>query len=257
MFREFYLLEARYVILMWLFRLPGVYKPQEDTWLLLETLRSPSVHVGVSVLDIGTGTGVLAVAAARGGARQVTAIDVCGRAVLTARVNGWLRRLPIRVLRGSLGEAATGDAFDVIVANPPYVCSDDPLGTRGRARAWNGGPGGRAMLDRLCAVAPSLLAPGGMLLIVQSALCGIQSTLELLCSEGLHVAVIARRREPFGPVMRARASQLESRGLICPGQRYEELVVIRADRVEQRESHRGEESVAHEPSGLPRPSGRC
>ncbi|MGH3388581.1 MAG: HemK2/MTQ2 family protein methyltransferase [Actinomadura sp.] len=234
---EFSLLKARYVLLMWLFRLPGVYEPQEDTWLLLETLRSPSVRVGVRVLDIGTGTGVLAVAAARGGAGQVTAIDVCGRAVFAARVNGWLRRLPIRVLRGSLLEAV--GAFDVIVANPPYVCSDDPPGTGRRDRTWNGGPGGRAMLDLLCSMAPSLLAPGGMILIVQSALCGVQNTLELLCSEGLHVAVIARRREPFGPVMRAKASQLESRGLICPGQRYEELVVIRADRVEQQESHRG------------------
>jgi release factor glutamine methyltransferase len=43
------------------------------------------------------------------------------------------------------------------------------------------------------------------------------------------VSVGARRRQPFGPVMMARARDLEQDGLICPEQRYEELVVIRAE----------------------------
>jgi release factor glutamine methyltransferase len=60
----------------------------------------------------------------------------------------------------------------------------------------------------------------------------VPSTLESLRSAGLKTAVIARRREQFGPVMRAKAAQLEGRGLIGPSQRYVELVVIRADRVE-------------------------
>jgi release factor glutamine methyltransferase len=42
----------------------------------------------------------------------------------------------------------------------------------------------------------------------------------------------ARRMEPFGPVMLARAERLRACGLIGPGQRHEELVVIRADRLE-------------------------
>jgi release factor glutamine methyltransferase len=71
-----------------------------------------------------------------------------------------------------------------------------------------------------------------MLLLVQSALCGVQSTIDHLRSEGLKAAVVARRQEVFGPVMRARAGELEGCGLIRPGQRYEDLVVIRADRTE-------------------------
>jgi release factor glutamine methyltransferase len=69
-----------------------------------------------------------------------------------------------------------------------------------------------------------------MLLLVQSALCGVQATVERLRSQRLRVAVVARRQEPFGPVMRARAAHLERRGLIGPEQRYEDLVVIRAER---------------------------
>lgn len=214
---------------LWLFRPPGVYRPQRDTRLLAEALRVTSPPIGVRVLDVGTGTGVLALVAARGGAGQVIAVDICGRAVLTARINAWMRRLPIRVVRSDLLDAVAGEVFDVIVANPPYVHADEPPRTRAEA-TWSGGPGGRLVLDGLCASAPALLAPGGMLLIVQSAICGIQDTVVRLRGEGLTVAVIARRQEMFGRVMRARAAQMEERGLIRPAQRYEDLVVIRAVR---------------------------
>jgi release factor glutamine methyltransferase len=216
---------------MWLFRLPGVYRPQEDTWLLAETLRAAAVPAGARVLDVGTGTGLLALVAAGGGAGQVTAVDVCARAVMAARINAWLRGLRIHVVRGNLLEAFDGEVFDVIVANPPYVCAEDPPSGRGVV-SWNGGPQGRAVLDRLCVAAPPSLAPGGTLLLVQSAVCGIQATVDLLRARRLKVSVIARRREPFGPVMRAIAGRLADRGLIEPGQCHEELVVIRADRVE-------------------------
>jgi release factor glutamine methyltransferase len=43
---------------------------------------------------------------------------------------------------------------------------------------------------------------------------------------GLHARVIARAELPFGPVMRARAALLEGRGMIAPGQRTEEIVVV-------------------------------
>jgi release factor glutamine methyltransferase len=219
-------------LVVWLFRPPGVYRPQGETWLLAETLRTATtVRLGVTVLDVGTGTGALAVTAARVGAGRVIAVDVSRSAVFAAWINARVRRLPIRVRRGDLFEAVAEESFDVIVANVPSVCAEDTSGHKS-ARAWSGGSNGRAVLDRLCAAAPARLAPGGMLLVVQSTLCGVPDTLESLRSAGLKAAVITRRREPFGPVMREMAAELESRGLIGPGQRYEELVVVRADRVE-------------------------
>jgi release factor glutamine methyltransferase len=212
---------------VWLFRPPGVYRPQGDTWLLAEALRT--VRVGARVLDVGTGTGALALAAARTGAGQVVAVDICAHAVFAARVNARLRRLPVQVLRGDLLDTVRGEVFDMIVANPPYVFADGLPSARGRSYVWHGGPGGRRTLDRICATAPALLAPGGTLLLVQSALCGIDPTVDRLRAAGLYVSVGARRRQPFGPVMTARAGDLEDRGVICPKQRYEELVVIRAE----------------------------
>lgn len=214
---------------MWLFRPPGVYRPQEDTRLLADTLRLASVPAGGRVLDVGTGTGVLALIAARGGAGHVVAVDICGRAVFAARVNAWLRRQPIQVRRSDLLDAVAGEEFDVIVANPPYVHADQPPRTQA-ARTWNGGIAGRQVLDSLCSSAPSLLTPGGVLFVVQSALCGIQNTVDHLRLQGMKARVVARRQEAFGRLMHARAVRLEDLGLIGPSQRYEDLVVICAVR---------------------------
>jgi release factor glutamine methyltransferase len=211
-----------------LLRAPAVYPPQGDTWLLAEAVGAEAVTDGMRVLDLCTGSGALAVAAARHGATDVTAVDISWRAVVSSWVNTRVRGVPARVLHGDLLAPVAGERFDLILANPPYVpAADDRLPTGGPARCWDAGTDGRAVLDRICAEAPPLLAPGGVLLLVFSALCGPEATLGQLARAGLSASVVARRAEPFGPVMTARAGLLEARGLIAPGQRYEELVVVR------------------------------
>ncbi|MFE9099481.1 HemK2/MTQ2 family protein methyltransferase [Actinomadura geliboluensis] len=220
---------------MMLLRPPGVYRPQTDTSLLTGALTRTLARAGAPprarVLELGTGTGAVALAAARAGC-DVVAVDVSAPAVLTTRMNARLRGLPVRVLRGDLFAPVAGEVFDVIVANPPYVAGDaDPAAVRGPARAWEGGRDGRALLDRICAHAPRHLAPGGTLLVVHSALNGVAATLVALRAAGMRASVVARRREPFGPVMRRRAALLAARGLLGPGQLHEDLVVVRADRI--------------------------
>jgi len=78
------------------------------------------------------------------------------------------------------------------------------------------------------AAAPTVLAPGGELLLVHSGLCGIEATLDALHAHGLHGDVVQEVTHPFGPVLTARAELLESRGLVTEGGRTERLVVIRA-----------------------------
>jgi len=55
--------------------------------------------------------------------------------------------------------------------------------------------------------------------------------MRLLTGQGLTARVLATAIEPFGPVMSRRAALLEDLGLIRPGQRHEELVVIAARRL--------------------------
>jgi len=212
---------------MWLLRPPGVYRPQGDTWLLAKALRVAGVQPGGTVLDIGCGTGALSVLAAAVAPRSVTAVDVSRRAVWAARFNTAVRRLDVTVRHGD-GLSLDG-TFDVVLANPPYVSGVAAVPARGRTRAWDAGVDGRALLDRLCAVAPLLLAPGGVLLTVHSTLCDVDRTLRQLRGGGLKAAVVARADEPFGPVMRRRAGLLRERGMLDGGQRSEELVVVRGD----------------------------
>ena len=216
---------------MWLLRPPGVYRPQADTWLLAQALHDAAIPAAARVLDLCTGTGTLAIAAARAGAGHVTAVDISRRAALAARFNTLVRGLPVRVERGNVLRSLVGRQFDVVLANPPYVpCEQQELPRSGPSRAWDAAWNGRALLDPLCANAPGMLSSGGILLIVHSAVCGVETTLDLLRQGGLKAAVVARRMEPFGPVMRSRIALLERRGMIEPGQLYEELVVIRGDR---------------------------
>lgn len=123
--------------------LPGVSTPQDDTDLLLRFLRDELLPPNAEVLDVGTGTGAVALAAARLGAR-VTAIDISWRAVLNAEVNALLARLAIRVRRGDLLAPVSGRSFDLILSDPPYVPAPTAAcPRRGAARAWDAGHDGR------------------------------------------------------------------------------------------------------------------
>ncbi|WP_089962212.1 HemK2/MTQ2 family protein methyltransferase [Lentzea xinjiangensis] len=226
---------------MRLLRAPGVYSPQDDTELLVEAMQAATIPTGARVLDIGTGTGALAIAAMRAGAAEVTGVDVSRRAVWTARINAALQGLPLRVRQGDALEVIAGERFDLVLANPPYVPAANPCAARGPARAWDAGLDGRQLLDPLCARMFDLLTPGGVLLMVHSALCGVDTTLRQLRDNGLKAAIVQRRWIPFGPVMNGRIDFLERHGLIEPGQRQEELVVIRGDRPERAQGDGGAE----------------
>src|SRR3954447_12882164 len=207
--------------------LPGVFRPRSDSWMLARQLCA-HVRPGSTVLDVCTGSGAIAVAAARCGAGAVTAIDVSRRSVLTARINARLNGVRVRALRGDLFAPVVGECFDHIVSNPPYMpAEDDALPVRGPARALDAGTDGRVLLDRICAEAAAHLNPGGAVMLVQNDLIGIDPTVGALERTGLRADVVERQHGPLGPVLTARAALLEERGLLAPGVREEDVVVLR------------------------------
>ena len=140
------------------------YPPREDSALLEPFARVPP---GRTLLDIGTGSGVLGLAAARAGVR-VVATDVNPHALRHVAGLARAQGLAIDLVRTDLARGL--GRFDRIVANPPYL----PTTAGGRDpdpwhdRALNGGPDGLAVSARLLDALPDHLAPGGAGFVVVS-----------------------------------------------------------------------------------------
>lgn len=116
----------RYVLLL---RPPGVYRVDRDTALLTDVLRD-RVR-GRHVLDVGAGTGALAIAAAHAGAASVTAVDLSRRSAAAAWLNSRLHRVPITIGCGDLFTPVRGRRFDARVVARAVL----PFGPVMRARA--------------------------------------------------------------------------------------------------------------------------
>lgn len=211
-----------------------VYPPQEDSLLLIQSMADSGLMPGARVADLCTGSGVVAVAAATQGAADVSAFDICPKAVAAARVNASAAGVDIAVHRGSWARAVEFGPYDLVVSNPPYVPvapeGDASLPTvPGPSQAWDAGADGRMVLDPLCASAPLLLADGGTMLIVHSECSNVGKTVDALRGHGMAADVVAEQMIPFGPVMTTRAQWLRRVGLLPQGCTMERIVVIRAD----------------------------
>ena len=114
-----------------------------------------------SALDLCTGSGIQALLASAH-AQQVLAVDISPRAARCARFNAQASGATnVDVVVGDLFNAARGESFDLITANPPFVPS--PLDT---LRFRDGGRSGEDVQKRIVAGLPHHLAPGGMAQIV-------------------------------------------------------------------------------------------
>lgn len=173
---------------------PAVLVPRPETeTLVLELLALAKPIPHPSVLDIGTGSGCLAIAAAMHlPSAVVTAIDISPAALEVARGNAARHNLDGRVkfAEGDLfSPLDSGARFHFIVSNPPYVADSEmdtlPADVRRHepALALQAGPDGLDVIRRIVTAAPVRLQPGGWLLLEfspeQSA--GVQ---ELLRSSG-------------------------------------------------------------------------
>ena len=159
---------------------PEVLIPRPETELLVE-LALGRIPPGGAVLDLGTGSGAVALALAHGRpGLQVTATEVSESALAIARENARRHELAIDFVPGDWFEALGPGLFDLIVSNPPYVASHDPHLEQGDLRfeprlALAGGEGGMQCIRHIAAGARARIRPGGWLLFEhgcdQSARC--------------------------------------------------------------------------------------
>lgn len=148
---------------------PGVLCPRPDTEILCEeALRR--LDAGARVLDIGTGSGALAVSIAKlAPGCEVTAVDVSDTALSVASENAKQLGSNVRFVKSDCFEALKGETFDLIVSNPPYIDEEEMKGLMAEVKmepelALFGGADGLDFYRRISREAPAYLRAGGCLL---------------------------------------------------------------------------------------------
>ena len=154
---------------------PEVLVPRPETELLVETALGELRTVArPAVLDLGTGSGAIALAiASERPDASVTAVDQSAAALEVAARNAFRLRIGnVRFLQGSWYEPVDALKFHVIIANPPYVAEGDPLlaALAHEPRpALVSGPEGLDALAEICRGARQHLAAGGILIVEHGA----------------------------------------------------------------------------------------
>ncbi len=172
----------------------NVYVPAEDSYMLAENLE---IKKGQSVLEIGTGSGIVAMYASRLTDR-ITVTDINLDACMLAEKNFMENDITgIEVLFGNLFEPVKNRKFDVILFNTPYLpTEDDEVLDDTINYAFDGGLNGRKVIDLFLDEVGNHLNDGGIVQLIQSSLSGNDETLARLDELGF-IAEIAEKEHFF------------------------------------------------------------
>ncbi|MCW4023967.1 MAG: class I SAM-dependent methyltransferase [Candidatus Bathyarchaeota archaeon] len=172
-----------------------VYEPSEDSFLFAQNL---TVHPSDWVLDLGTGSGILAILSAKT-ARRVTAVDINPYAIRCAKANAKVNHLNGKMdfLQADLFSAFHNPKFNVILFNAPYLPSEEGEADNWIGRSWAGGASGRDVIDQFLAVVPQFLAIDGRVFLMQSTLADEKETICRFEKQGFKAGVVASLALPF------------------------------------------------------------
>lgn len=152
---------------------PSVLIPRPETEVIIEQLKHilPQPH---TILDVGTGSGCLAITAQLELGATVTACDLSPQALATAQTNATALRATIQFLQSNLLSKVTGQ-FDCMLANLPYLDQDAAADYCGKTTptdlasepkmALFAADGGKELIKQLIAQAPAHLSPHGHLIL--------------------------------------------------------------------------------------------
>lgn len=137
-----------------------IYEPEEDSYLLEKYVK---ILAKGKVLDIGTGSGILAIAA-KNKCKEIMAVDINPEAVALVQKKG------IKAIESDLFSEVEGK-FDTIIFNPPYLPEDDREDEESK-KITTGGKNGNELIERFLKQAKNYLQKEGIILIVFSSLSG-------------------------------------------------------------------------------------
>ena len=175
-----------------------VYEPADDTFLLAKNLL---VKKSDNVLEIGTGTGLIAIIASKK-AKRVFAVDINRYAVECAKKNSEINLARVDIRWGDLFDPVDEEKFDLILFNTPYLpIEDDELVDDELEAAWNGGKDGRFVINRFIEGLVEHLNPAGRVQLVQSSLSNVEETTGRLMELGFEVSVTDSERFFFEEIV--------------------------------------------------------
>jgi release factor glutamine methyltransferase len=176
-----------------------VYKPSDDSFLLAENL---IINAGEKVLEIGTGSGIIAMYASKM-TDNIVATDINFNAVELAEKNFLSNGIEnIQVILGNLFEPVKNQKFDVILFNAPYLPTersevlDDNLNY-----AFDGGLNGRKVIDKFLNQLKNHLNHGGKVQLIQSSLSNIEETISKLKDLGFKTEITATEKFFFEEIV--------------------------------------------------------
>jgi release factor glutamine methyltransferase len=175
-----------------------VYEPAEDTFLLAENL---SIKKSDRILEIGTGTGIIAIIASKK-AKNVVAVDINVHAVQCAQKNAEINQAIVDVRLGDLFGPVEDEKFDLILFNTPYLPThNEEMVEDDLEAAWDGGKNGRRVIDRFIKELPEHLTAEGRVQLVQSSLSDVEQTIGKLMEMGFKASITASERFFFEEVV--------------------------------------------------------
>lgn len=178
---------------------PEVYEPAEDTFLLAENL---DIQRKDEVLEIGTGTGLIALYTAQR-TKNVVATDINEQAIKCALKNTISNKTyNVELRHGNLFEPVAGEKFDLILFNTPYLpTSEDEKLDDNLNAAFDGGMDGRDTIDQFINEVAEFLKEGGRVQLVQSSLSDNEKTLQKLHELGFDAEITAREKFFFEEIV--------------------------------------------------------
>ena len=186
-----------------------VYEPSDDSFMaadLLESYLLACKHTNLSILDIGTGTGILGLTAAKSEkATSITFADISSDAIALAKKNAKSNAKTIKAkcdfALGNLFSNIGERKFDIITFNAPYLRSNDEGASL--SNAWDGGIEGVELSMRFIDGAKEHLKIGGCILLVYSSLSNVPVLMACIADEGFVVVKEVKKHQFFEDICAA------------------------------------------------------
>ncbi|MDE1762185.1 MAG: methyltransferase [Candidatus Micrarchaeota archaeon] len=185
-----------------------VYEPRDDTFLaamVIESVLHKMKKEGIAVLDMGTGTGLLGITAAKyANVASVTFADINRKALDMAKGNYKLNRALVgakaKFLLTDLFEKVKG-RFDLVIFNAPYLPGEDDGRRVALSETWNGGREGIETCIRFVEGLDAHLNGGGRAILVVSSFANLPKLKKMIRAAGFSSRSVAKKHIFFEDII--------------------------------------------------------